>query len=537
MRARQRVGGRWKPTEPVIVAHSVADPVKDIRVIVSVSRVKGERAIALIIRRDNTGGTAVFSSRTDFQFGHFYKFKKNKKRRGFMKKVLICDESIKTLWADGSNVLSFKEKLEIAKRLNELCVDVIELSPSGSVNKSIVSCVAGHTVEQIEYNFALIAGAKRKRLNVVMPVSPIQMEYFVSKKPALVLNLLQTLTQKAVSLCNDVEVSLRDATRAEPEFLYQAIKVALENGAKTVSVEDLAGAMLPEEFAEFIKNIYRNVPELSGADLIVGASDVNDLGTANALSAITAGASGIKVSALKTENLPSVEKLSSAINEILTKKGYDTNLNKTAIRRIVGNVNEIAAGRIGKTAEDQTGEKAENLSKEITQSAFGKIIKKRGYDLSVEDLKKVYAEFIRLSDKKEVNTKELDAIIAANALQVPETYSLVSFLVNSSNVLSATASITLKRDGAEISGLSFGNGPVDAAFLAIESITGRHFELDEFTLGAVTEGKEAMGQAVVKLRYNGVIYSGRVISTDIIGASVRAYVGAINKIVFEESKQ
>ena len=170
------------------------------------------------------------------------------------------------------------------------------------------------------------------------------------------------------------------------------------------------------------------------------------------------------------------------------------------------------------------------------QLSVSKIIKKRGYDLSAEDLKKVYGEFIRLSDKKEVNTKELDAIIAANALQVHETYSLVSFSVNASNVLSATASITLNKDGANLSGLSYGNGPIDASFLAIEAITGRHIEVDDFDLSAITEGKEAMGQAIVKLRYNGVIYSGRGISTDIIGASIRAYLGAINKIVYEESK-
>ena len=121
-------------------------------------------------------------------------------------------------------------------------------------------------------------------------------------------------------------------------------------------------------------------------------------------------------------------------------------------------------------------------------------------------------------------------------MQVPETYSLVSFSVNASNVLSATASIILKKDGNALSGLSYGNGPIDAAFLAIEAITGRHIEVDDFDLSAITEGKEAMGQAIVKLRHNGVVYSGRGISTDIIGSSIRAYVSALNKIVYEESK-
>ncbi len=467
-----------------------------------------------------------------------------------MKKILICDSSLKAIGLAGTNVLSFKEKLEIAKRLNELCVDYIEVSLSKNdkadeilikticncVTKSVVSCVAGDTPEKIEASYALISGAKRKRLNVVVPVSPIQMEYTLGKKPAVVTELLKTLTLKAASLCEDVEVTLEDATRAEPEFLYNAIKTAIECGAKTVSVSDIAGTMLPEAFGDFIKGIFANVPELDGKNLIVGASDVLSMGTANALTAINAGAQGVKVSAIKTDSLPFIEKLSDAIDNIGVKCGFDTGLNKTAIKRIVGSISELAAMKSDKPSEQVFGEKAENLSKDLTQSALMKIIRKRGYDLSAEDAKKVYGEFARLSEKKALNTKELDAIIATNALQVPETYSLVSFSVHTSNVLSATASITLEKDGVSLNGLSYGNGPIDASFLAIEAITGRHIELDDFDLSAITEGKEAMGQAIVKLRHNGVIYSGRGLSTDIIGASIRAYVGAINKIMYEESK-
>ncbi len=467
-----------------------------------------------------------------------------------MKRVLICDSSLKTIGANGTGVLSFKEKLEIAKRLNELNVDVIELdlprngkadeilikTVCNCVAKSVVSCVAGDSPEQVEANYALIAGAKRARLNVVIPVSPVLMEYNFGKKPAAVLELLKTLTLKAASLCGDVEVSLEDATRAEPEFLYQAVRSAIECGAKTVSISDIAGIMLPDEFSAFVKGVMDNVPEISGVNFIVGASDVLAMGTANAISAVAAGASGVKVSAVKTDSLPFIENISAAIENIGFKRGYDTGLNKTAIKRIVSSIAELATVKSEGSAASVSEEKAESLSKELTLAALSRIIKKRGYDLSAEDVKKVYGEFIRLSDKKEVNTKELDAIIAASALQVPETYSLVNFSVSASNVLSATASITLKKDGANLSGLSYGNGPVDAAFLAIEEITGRHIEVDDFDLSAITEGKEAMGQAIVKLRHNGVVYSGRGISTDIIGSSIRAYVSALNKIVYEESK-
>ena len=468
-----------------------------------------------------------------------------------MRKIMICDSSLKNVGVDGTTALSFKEKLEIAKRLNELAVDCIELNISkkdkadevliktvcACVNKSVISCVAGNTPEEIKKTYSLIAGAKRKRLNVVMPVSPVQMEYALGKKPAVVSELLKTLTLAATSVCEDVEVSLEDATRAEPEFLFGAIKTAIECGAKTVSVSDIAGTMLPQEFSAFIKGVIENVPEIKDVNFVVSASDALSMGVANALSAIEAGTNGVKVSAIKTETLPYIESVSGAIENIGVKRGYDCNLNKTALRRIVASIKELAAVKDEKATEGTFSEKAETLAKDLTQSVLNKIIRKRGYDLSPEDAKKVYGEFLRLSAKKDVNTKELDAIIAVNSLQVPETYSLVSFSVNASNVLPTTASIMLKKDGETLSGLSYGNGPVDAAFLAIEAITGRHIELDDFDLSAITEGKEAMGQAVIKLRHNGAIFAGRGISTDIIGSSIRAYLGALNKIVYEESKK
>ena len=159
-----------------------------------------------------------------------------------------------------------------------------------------------------------------------------------------------------------------------------------------------------------------------------------------------------------------------------------------------------------------------------------------GYDLSEEDGSKVYEAFCRIAAKKQtVGEKELDAIIASAALQVPPTYRLESYVINTGNTISASAQMKLTKNGQTLSGVSLGDGSVDAAFLAIESILGRHYELDDFQIQAVTEGREAMGESVVKLRSGGKLYSGRGISTDIIGASVHAYLNAINKIVYEEA--
>ena len=159
-----------------------------------------------------------------------------------------------------------------------------------------------------------------------------------------------------------------------------------------------------------------------------------------------------------------------------------------------------------------------------------------GYDLSDEDNAKVYEAFLRVARKKQfVGTRELDAIIASTALQVPTTYRIDNYVINCGNVITATANILLDRQGEKLRGVGVGDGPIDAAFLAIEQIIGHKYELDDFQIQTVTEGRDAMGSALVKLRADGRVYSGNGISTDIIGASIRAYLSALNKIIYEES--
>ncbi len=466
-----------------------------------------------------------------------------------MKNIMISDASLRAYGRVSALALNFKEKLEIAKKLCELNLDIIELGPvtldkadevliktiCAVVKSSVISCSVGLTEQSVEKNYQLIAGAKKKRLLVNMPISAVQMEYVLKAKPKAVVELLKSLTEKSVSLCEDVEVSLEDATRAEPNFLYQAVKTAIDAGAKSITLTDIEGSMLPVDFGNFILDVYKNVPELKSVKLGVQCS--NDFGMAIAclMSAIEAGANVVKLSSIGGLNLTSVGNFVHAVEYIGSKKGFSCKLNKTAIQRIEKQIAQISSDKPSNSILGEVvSEQDEEIAKNLTVSALSKIIKKRGYDLSSEDIAKVHAEYVRVADKKTVNTKELDVIIASTALQVPETYTLTSFIVNSSNVLTATASITLEKDGKEISGLSYGNGAIDAAFLAIENVTGRHFDLDDFQINSVTAGKEAMGETVVKLRSNGKIYSGRGVSTDVVGASIRAYVNALNKIVYGE---
>ena len=463
-----------------------------------------------------------------------------------MKTVRICDVTLETLGGENSVSSSFKEKLEIVKSLNELNVDCLEFPSSygkkadeilvktacALTAKCCCAIPCGNSEEEAEGNFALISSAKNRKLTVSVPVSPVRMEYHVAKKPAAVLSFLAQMTEKARSLTEKVEVELLDATRAEPEFLAEAVSTAINCGATEITLCDEHGILIPEEFSKLVKDLYSAVSELGSVSLGLKCSDAFSFAVANTIAGIGLGADRVKLSVCDLTDLPNFVKTVKTVEEIGSKKGFTTSLNKTALNRIADRIKSLVSKK--ETVVDVGAGSDEKLPEDLTLSALSKLVKKRGYALSEDELKTVLSEIKRLSDKKEVNLKELDVIVATCVLQVPPTYSLVSFSVHSSNVLAATASVVLKKGERELSGISFGNGAVDAAFLALEEIVGRHFELDDFELGAVTEGKEAMGQAIVSLRNDGKIYSGRGVSTDIIGASIRAYINALNKIVYEE---
>ena len=464
--------------------------------------------------------------------------------------ILISDVSLRQNGKETES-MSFKEKLGLAKNLVELGVNAIEVGPvfKDKADEVLVKTLCGITgktalavvVEKetdIEKGYSLVSTAKNKRIIVSVPVSPVKMEYSYGKKPQAVLEQIKNLTVKAAALCTDVEVSLCDATRAERKFLFEAIKTAISSGAKTITLSDEAGFMYPQEFGEFFDDVYAGAPELKNVRLSVSCSDALSFGAANNLTAIMKGATAIKISVIKKSDLPPVESFAASFDYVLIKKGYVNTLNRTGMSRILKRVLSLGEN-MAQTERNDAGKDNEDLKIEDIQtvSALNKLLKKLGYDLTAEDCTTVFSEYKRLSEKKKVGVKEIEAVVASSALQVPPTYTLEKFSVQSSNVLSATASVVLKKDGKEIKGLSYGNGAIDAAFFAIENIVGRHFELDDFQISSLTEGKEAVGETLVKLRFNGKIYSGRGLSTDIVGASIRAYLSAVNKIVYEEENK
>ena len=177
------------------------------------------------------------------------------------------------------------------------------------------------------------------------------------------------------------------------------------------------------------------------------------------------------------------------------------------------------------------------LDSTSTQEEVSEAVKSLGYDLESEDEKKVYDAVKRLTEKKSsIGAKELEAVVASSAMQVPATYTLKSYVSTISNMVNAVSNIILEDENGTLSGVATGDGPIDSAFKAIETCIGHHYELDDFQIQAVTEGKEALGSALVRLRSEGRLYSGNGLSTDICGASIRAYINALNKIAFEEGR-
>ena len=467
-----------------------------------------------------------------------------------MNKIKLSDVTMKQA-ADGFS-LSFKEKIELAKLLDKLGVSVIELegiqntridslrikSIAAAVVNSVVAVPVQLAADSPARVWAALQQAKFPRLQVCGAVSAVQMEYLFHKKPEAMKNAIAETVAACKALCADVEFLADDATRADPAFLAATVKAAVDAGATTVTVCDTAGLMLPAEFAQFIKELYEAVPELKTVHVGVSCCNALSMADACAIASVAEGVTELKAAAypIDTASIANLAKLLSARGDAFN---VCTSVEMTQLSRIMDRAHQICQGGKNKGASLAAAQTDAGiyLTAHDDVAAVTKVAEQLGYDLSEDDSMKVYEAFKRIAAKKEqVSSKELDAIIASAALQVPPTYKLDKFVITSGNTISSTAHIKLMKNGEPKEGVAIGDGPIDAAFVAIESITGCHYELDDFQLQSVTEGREAMAQTVVKLRSGGKVYSGKGISTDIIAAGIHAYLSALNKIVYEEGE-
>ena len=458
-----------------------------------------------------------------------------------MKQIKVTDYSLRALSEKSS--LLFREKTAIASSIDNFGADAIELPPiqnpkeDAIVYKTIASSVenceiclpVGFDETKIEEAYNCIKGAKKPCLQIEIPVSTVTMEYAYHIKAENMLKKVETLCKTAASFCKNVEFVALDATRAEIGYLVKIINTAAASGAVAVCICDDAGIMMPKDFEKIIKAL----KEKCGIPIFVKVSDALNLANASALYAIEAGADGIK-SAISGKNNLKTSEIAAILDAEKETLGISFNLKTSELK---SDISELEKWVMQNGEEEKPNNDAADimLDSESTVSDVERFASLLGYELSPEDSGKVYKALSAVFEKKTViGAKELEAIIASVANSAPSTYHLDSYNITSSNISASMANVILKKGEEKLVGMALGDGPIDAAFFAVEQCIGYHYELDSFEIQAVTEGKEALGSTIVKLRSEGKLYSGTGLSTDIVGASIRAYINALNKIVYEE---
>ncbi len=462
-----------------------------------------------------------------------------------MRTVNVADITLKKLSEEREISLLFREKSKIANCADKIGADVIELPQiknlredtivyktiAQNIKNAVLAIPVGFNKENVAYSWECIKDAIKPRLQIELPVSTIQMEYTYHVKQAVMLEKIKELIIDAKSYCNDVEFAALDATRADVDFLISSVKEAEANGATLITICDNAGVSTPEEIGALVSKVAESV----NVPVYVQVSDRINMGVASAFAAVSKGAQGIKC-AMAGKDVLLMGEISDAMSVCATRIDAKIELDKTKIHSSIDDMLSNINHESYESQKEVSDKKKILLDSDSTIAQVEEAAKILGYELSDSDIGNVYKALINVCEKKgAVGSKEFEALIASSAMQAPSTYHFESYTTTSSNVSSSMSQVILKYNDEIICGVSNGEGPIDSAFRAIEQCIGHHYELDDFQVQSVTEGKEALGSALVRLRNNGKLYSGNGTSTDIIAASIRAYINALNKIVYEEA--
>jgi len=496
------------------------------------------------------------------------------------RRIIIFDTTLRDGEQSPGCSMNTKEKADLARQLERLRVDVIEAGfpiaseddfvavklISQKIRTSIIAALARARDIDIDRAWEALREADRPRIHTFIATSDIHLEHKLKMTRKQVLDVISSAVKRAKRYTDDVEFSPEDAGRTEQDFLCKVVEVAIAAGATTINIPDTVGYALPWEFEARISDLLNRVPNVDKAVLSVHCHNDLGLAVANSLAAVKAGAGQVECTINGIGERAGNASLEEVVMAIRTRKDlfdeetgirteeiYKTSRLLSSITGVPVQPNKAIVGANAFAHEagiHQDGVLKEKLTYEImTPESVGLVarlvlgkhsgrhaIRKRlselGYELSDEDLNKAFIRFKALADKKkEVFDDDLVALVEDEISTVLETFTLDYLQFTSGTGIIPTAMVRLRKEDQVCQGSGWGDGPVDAAYRAIDTITGISGKLKEYSIRAVTGGKDALGEVMVTIEANGRTVVGRGTSTDVIEASVRAYINAINKVI------
>jgi 2-isopropylmalate synthase len=480
--------------------------------------------------------------------------------------------------------MNIQEKLEVARRLEKLGVDIMEagfpVSSPGDLEsvKEIAKLVKGCSVaglcrcleKDIDAAREALAGAVSPRVHIFLATSPIHLEYKLKMTADQMLEQAVASVKYAKKFCSDLEFSAEDAFRSDPDFVCRVFGAVIAAGAATVNFPDTVGYALPDEFGARIRYIREHTPGMDRATLSVHCHNDLGLAVANSLAAIENGADQVECTINGIGERAGNASLEEIVMGLRVRRDYlnaDTGIDSTQIyaaSRLVSQVtgvkvqpNKAIVGENAFAHEagiHQHGVKANRetyeimtpesigvprnriiLGKHSGRHAFEDRLRELGHELDGETLESLFEEFKTLADKKKViGDRDIEALVMGASAMVPETYTLDQWAVNTGSALGASGIVKLiHKSGGASKQIATGDGPVDAIFTAINRIIGKTPELELYEIGAVTGGSTSQGETMVKIAWEGRHWNGRGVSTDVIESSIKAYLSAINAMEWD----
>jgi len=499
-----------------------------------------------------------------------------------MDKVIIFDTTLRDGEQAAGGTLNIQEKIEIARQLERLGVDVIEAgfpvsSPSDfeavrliakEIRIPIICALARAHPNDIDKAWESIKEAEHPRIHVFLSASDIHLLHQLKKTREQILQMSRDMVARAKKYTDDIEFSPMDASRAEPEYIYHVLEAVINAGATTVNIPDTVGYAIPGEFGNLIEGIFKNVPNIDKA--VVSVHCHNDLGlaVANSLESVKRGArqvectiNGIGERAGNTsleEIVMAIETRKDFFNlttSIDTKQIYKTSRLVSEVTGFVVQPNKAIVGanafrhasgihqdgliKMLKTYEimdpRSIGIPASSLvlGKLSGRHAFRERLAELGYSLNEESFERAFASFQEVADKKkEITDKDIESLIAEEQRTVSEVYHLDRLQVSCGDRGIPTAAVRLiGPEGQVLADAALGTGPIDAVYKAINKIVGVPNDLTEFSVNSVTEGIDAIGEVLIRIESEGITYTGRGADTDVIVASAKAYMNALNRLL------